>query len=266
MGEAEQLTPMIVGVRQSDINQSFSYHAWVVPEYKCLCMTIPKVACTTVKATLYHLAGNPVPEDVSDVHGHDVGMFLGEYDDAEIATILSSPEWVRFCFVRNPYHRLFSAYKSKIGNTWDTQYEWLRAAIREKFDYPVLDDRRAGMVTFEHFVRFLVDSDAGVRYELDPNASFDGHFNIQSRILMPHLIRYDIVGRFESLSEDLGQILTRLGAPEETIALSTVVRNPTPKIPLAAAYSHDLASLVYELYRQDFDAFGYDRDSWLFDS
>jgi hypothetical protein len=39
------------------------------------------------------------------------------------------------------------------------------------------------------------------------------------------LIPYDFVGRFENLAEDFSQILTRLGAPEETIALSTERQN-----------------------------------------
>ena len=266
MNDTGQLTSMIEAEKKNDTNQSFFYHAWVVSDYKCLCMTVPKVACTTVKVALYHLAGNSVPTEVSDVHGHDVGMFLGQYSVAEIVEILSSPDWVRFCFVRNPYHRLFSAYKSKIGNTWDTQYEWLREAIREKFDYPIRDGCRAGMVAFTDFVQFLVDSNAGVRYELEPDAVFDGHYNVQSRILMRHLIPYDFVGRFENLEEDLRQILTRVGAPEETIALSSEVRNSTARIPLATAYYRELATLAYNLYREDFEAFSYDRNSWLFDS
>ncbi len=264
--DIKQLSSMIEARRKNDTNSSFFYHAWVVPEYKCLCMTIPKVACTTVKTVLYHLAGNPVPTDGSDIHDHDIGMFLGQYSVADIVEIISSPDWVRFCFVRNPYHRLFSAYKSKIGNTWDTQYDWLRDAIRKKYDYPIRDGRRSGMVAFADFVRFLVDSDANVRYELHPDAVFDGHYNVQSRILMQDLIPYDFVGRFEKLEGGLRQILTHLGAPEETIALSSEVRNPTIKVPLATAYSSELADLAYELYREDFEAFSYDRDSWLFDS
>ncbi len=80
-----------------------------------------KVACTTVKVTLYHLAGNQVPTESNHIHGLDFGMFLGDYSTEEIIEILTSPEWVRFCFVRNPYHRLLSAYKSKIGNPSDSQ-------------------------------------------------------------------------------------------------------------------------------------------------
>jgi hypothetical protein len=33
---------------------------------------------------------------------------------------------------------------------------------------------------------------------------------------------------------------------------------------LAAAYDHDLADVVYRSYQADFEAFSYERDSWLF--
>ena len=266
MHDTKRMASLIEAAREYDVHQSFSYHGWVVPEYKCLCMTIPKVACTTVKVTLYHLAGNPAPAEPNDVHGLDIGLFLAEYSTEEIIEMLTSPEWVRFCFVRNPYHRLLSAYKSKIGNPSDGQYLWLRDAIRGKFNYPDGDGRRAVTATFAGFVRFLSDCNARVRYEFNPDAIYDGHFNAQSRILKQDLINYDFIGRFENFADDFKTVLTRIGAPEETIALASEKRNATAHVPLNAVYSHELADLTYDLYRDDFESFIYGRDSWHCDS
>lgn len=263
MDEVKQLESLIEAARQDDAHQTFSYHGWVVPEYKCLCMTIPKVACTTVRVTLYHLAGNPVPAEPNDVHGLDVGLFLGNCSTEEIIEILTSPEWVRFCFVRNPYDRLLSAYKSKIGNTRDTQYSWLQDAIRGRFSYPDDDRGSANIVTFADFVHFLSDCGGKVRYEFKPDAIFDGHFNAQTRILKQDLIEYDFIGRFENFADDFRAVLTRLGAPEETVALVSERRNVSAHVPLDGVYNLQLAALTYELYRNDFEAFGYGRDSWL---
>lgn len=263
MVEVKQLPSLIEAARANDANQSFSYHGWVVPEYKCLCMTIPKVACTTAKVTLFHLAGNPAPAQPSDVHGLDVGLFLGKYSTEEIIEILTSPEWVRFCFVRNPYDRLLSAYKSKIGNTRDTQYSWLQNAIRGRFNCPDGDRCSANMVTFGDFVQFLSDCGGKVRYELKPDAIYDGHFNAQTRILKQDLIEYDFIGRFENFADDFKTVLARLGAPEETVALVSERRNVSAHVPTDEMYSRDLAALTYDLYRDDFEAFEYDRDSWL---
>ena len=266
MNDTKQLASLIDAARKADVHQSFSYHGWVVPEYKCVCMTVPKVACTTVKVTLYYLAGNPAPTESNHVHGLDVGLFLRKYSTEEIVEILTSPEWVRFCFVRNPYHRLLSAYKSKIGNPSDSQYLWLHDAIREKLNYPAGDGCPRAKVTFADFVRFLSECGGKVRYELKPDAIYDGHFNAQSRILMQDLIKYDFIGRFENFADDFKTVLTRLGAPEETIALASEKRNATAHVPLNAAYSRELAALALELYRDDFEAFKYDRDCWFCDS
>ncbi|MDE2890453.1 MAG: sulfotransferase family protein [Gemmatimonadota bacterium] len=263
MNEAKQPASLIEAARQDDAHQSFSYHGWVVPEYKCLCMTIPKVACTTVKVTLYYLAGYPVPAQSNDVHGLDVGLFVGKYSTEEIIEILTSPQWVRFCFVRNPYHRLLSANKSKIANRGDTQYWWLRNAIRERFKYPDGNRCRANMVTFADFVHFLSDCGGKVRYELKPDAIFDGHFNAQTRILRQDLIEYDFIGRFENFAADFKTVLTRLGAPVETVALVSERRNVSAHVPLDEVYNPQLAALTYEVYRNDFEAFVYGRDSWL---
>lgn len=263
MNEAKQLASLIEAARQDDAHQSFSYHGWVVREYKCLCMTIPKVACTTVKVTLYHLAGNPVPAQSNDVHGLDARLFVGKYSTEEIIEILTSPEWVRFCFVRNPYDRLLSAYKSKITNRGDTQYWWLQNAIRERFKYPDGNRCRANMVTFADFVHFLSDCGGKVRYELKPDAIFDGHFNAQTRILRQDLIDYDFIGRFENFADDFRAVLKRFGAPGETVALVSERRNVSAHVPTDEMYSRDLAALTYDLCRDDFEAFEYDRDSWL---
>ncbi len=266
MDEAKHLAALIWTARENDVNQSFSYHGWVVPEYKCLCMTLPKVACTTVKVALYHLAGKSAPGNPNDVHGLDRGLFLARFSTEEIVEMLTSTEWVRFCFVRNPFHRLHSAYKSKIGNARDTQYLWLQDAIREEFNYPASDESPRAQVTFADFVHFLSDCRAKIRYELKPDAIYDGHFNAQTRILMQDVVSYDFVGRFENFAEDFRAILRRLGAPEETVALASEKRNPTVHVPLATAYSSDLAALTYSMYRDDFEAFDYGRDSWMSDS
>ena len=41
--------------------------------------------------------------------------------------------------------------------------------------------------------------------------------------------------------------------------------NTTQRLPLAIAYDKALADYVYGIYRDDFEAFGYDRDSWMID-
>ena len=91
---------------------------------------------------------------------------------AQIVEILRSPDYLRFSFVRNPYGRLVSAWKSKLA--WDDpQYRQLRASIREVCDYPVVGGQRAGPISFRDAVQCLL-ADPGV---------FDDHIRVPPRQL-----------------------------------------------------------------------------------
>ena len=181
---------------------------------------------------------------------------LLDFSDEECVNILTSPKWFRFCFVRNPYFRLFSAYKSKFLNYLDSQYHWLRDRIREKYDYPIRDGQPAGMVAFRDFVKYLRE---------DPDVFTDAHWCLQTYHLMLDTLQYDMLGRIETFEKDFGQVLRRLDAPAHFTDEITQRVNTTTGMYHAAVYDKELADCVYEMYKGDFERFGYDRDSWLFD-
>ena len=157
---------------------------------------------------------------------------------------------------RNPYYRLFSAYKSKILNHLDTQYAGTRDAIRSANDYPIRDGLPAGMVTFRDFVKFVEDT---------PDVSRDFHWATQTALLCRDVIDYNVIGRVETFEDDFRGILRTLNAPDDLLARVSDKVNPTTRIHHAAAYDHDLAARVFEIYRGDFETLGYEKDSWLFD-
>jgi hypothetical protein len=237
--------------RSTDDYRTWGYHSRVSVAHRYVCVAIPKVACTTTKTVLRELEGLPVAE-----HIHDEGHRLSDFTIEDNVIMLSSPDWLRFSFVRNPYARLYSAYKSKIGNTWEKQYDWLKAEIRDAFDYPIRAGVRAGMVTFDDFVRFVAES-------ADPRVITDGHLAVQSAILQQDCIPYDIIGRFESFQADFRAILARLGSPEGVAAQVDQIMNPSPCSPMATAYRRESAAKVYNLYEADFDTWHYQRDSWF---
>ena len=82
---------------------------------------------------------------------------------------------------------------------------------------------------------------------------------------MPDAIPFDAIGRLENFVHDFAEILRRFGAPTEMLATIAEPVNPTVKIYHAAAYDRELAGCVFDMYKADFDNFGYDADSWLFD-
>jgi hypothetical protein len=259
MSEMQQLEALIDEHRQKHLH--LWWHSWASPGRKYLYIAVGKAACTKIKLTLHALEGYPKLTDASSVHDRNVpGLTfvprLTDYTNAEAVEILKSPRWFRFCFVRNPYYRLFSAYKSKMLNFLDPQYEPTRDEIRARFGYPLRDGRPAGKVAFRDFVTYV---------EAMPDQDRDCHWRSQTALTMPGMIKYDLIGRMESFANDFEQVLRRLSASADLIAAAPEPVNPTTKLWHAAAYDKELASRVYDVYRDDFNNFGYDRDSWLFD-
>ena len=255
MTDTEALADKISEVRETDLHQSFSYHSWVSVKHKYICMTVPKVACSTIKLLLNQLEGKPDPEDLGDIH--DRGLHLSDFTVDENVEMLASPEWFRFAFVRNPYDRLLSAYKSKVG-IWGDEYGWLQEEIKAAYDYPIHPQGWKAIPAFRDFVRYLV-------FHWD-RVGGDGHFNLQSNILAHDLINYDSIKWFFYFVDEFRGILQRFNAPQEIARRVSVRRNVTLPVHHPLAYDRELADSVYELYRQDFEQYGFEKNSWLYDS
>ena len=187
---------------------------------------------------------------------HEEGIrYLSDFDTDRVVEMLSAEEWYRFAFVRNPYDRLFSAYKSKIGNVdAESFYQDAQNEIRALNDYPTVAGHKAGAVCFRDFVDFVVDG----------GRAHDGHWCVLAKRMLCDVIPYDFIGRFETFRHDFAAVLRRLDAPPQILASTARVYNRSAEIWLAAAYDRETAAAVYGHYRQDFESFGYDRDSWLF--
>lgn len=243
-------------LKDPGVGHSWGYHSRVSVEHRYVCMTVPKVGATTIKRTLREFEGLREITDHGVLHDDGQQPRLATLQPTDASVALTSTEWFRFAFVRNPYDRMFSAWKSKIANPRDTQYAGLRNDIREAFGYPAAVAGTTPVVAFADFMRFIVDSD-------DPEVAYDGHWNLQTRFLLRDLIAYDVVGRFETFAGDFSDILRSLEAPERVLAMAIEVTNATARLPLAAGYDRQLADIVYRYYQPDFEDFGYGRDSWM---
>ncbi len=247
--DKQDLAAAVDAKRKDDTYGTFD-HSLVSLQHRYLWIILGKVASSTTMSTLRRFEGSPHRGMLKDDEPS-----LRHFSTDEIVEMLISPEWCRFCFVRNPYDRLFSAYKSKIGDPdGDPNYEEEQTEIREMFDYPQRDGRRIGIVSFRDFVRYVHDG----------NRHHDSHWCVQVKRLAPEMISYDFIGRFETFQRDFKALLRRLGAPPEIVTSAEQVHGQTAKICLPAVYDRELADTVYGIYKDDFEAFGYDRDSWMF--
>ena len=227
-------------------DNTWDYHSRASKRHKYLTVATPKVGCTTVKRTLHAFEGLPPADPWWAVHETGDELRLAHFSKADQQMLLSSPDVLRFAFVRNPYDRFLSAWKSKILRN-DPSYEPLQVQVRERYGLPP-----DVMVPFGDLARHLAEAGPP-----------DAHWERQVDVLALDRITYDTIGRFENFSEEFNAILKRLGAPDDVLTLGVEVTNPTGELPFAAAYDSELAALVYDFYRADFETFGYERDSWF---
>ncbi len=85
-----------------------------------------------------------------------------------------------------------------------------------------------------------------------------------SWLLLPDLMCYTHLIRTESLAEDLGQVIADIapGRNAESLLAKYTLNESLPLPDWRSHYDEEIAGLVYNYYREDFERFGYAEDSW----
>ena len=91
--------------------------AFVIPEYKLIFFTFPKVACSEWKRLFMRIDGNPkwcLTRGIN-VHGRKVNKLsvLGDYDTEVATAMMTSPAWTKAAIVREPKERVLSSFLDK---------------------------------------------------------------------------------------------------------------------------------------------------------
>jgi Sulfotransferase family len=221
----------------------------VLPRQRVLFLPMPKAACTSVLWSLAELAGmtpadfegSTLPEPSAALTVHDMNAWAPDHrlDHYEDPAMLTEDGWLRFTVVRDPWHRLWSAWLSKLLLREPRfialygQQPWFPREPEDAGD--VVDD-------FRRFVAAVGDGEAE-----------DVHWAVQlelsSQLPLTH------VGRAERLADTLELLYAHVGtAPPAPLAR----RNASP-LPLPPhAYDEAAAEVVRRYFGADLEAFGYD--------
>jgi len=194
---------------------------FILDERKLVYASVAKSACSSIKTSM-------------------VGEFPGDrsihYNTQHLShkrIPRSKKPYFSFTYVRNPYDRLISCYKDKFvkkrGSFIYANY---------LFGYLSTDD------SFEDFVRKVTRL---------PDFLCDRHFKSQSGIVFSRGARMDHIGRIEDLPGDFEDIRTRYGFAE--LGILNRSRQPGDE----ALLTEEVREMVYNRYRKDFEAFGYER-------
>lgn len=233
-------------VVHSNLNNSDAVAAF--PELRVVFNRIKKSGNSTVTAFLAELSAEETGRrfiSVRDVTKSALSPVRCSWREAQ-----EMRGYIYFTVVRNPYDRVLSAFLNKV-------------ALGEKG----IDSRKPrfravpgwGQATPEGFAKFVAFLDNG-------GLLHDRHWWPQRELLIIPPERFDLVGRLETLPEDMARLLTMTGRdPERARALE----KPHPleasqplKITGATAkraqfYSPELEEVVQRLYARDFSSFGY---------
>lgn len=236
---------------------------------------VPKVACTNWKRVMIVLSqslsdqGTPYrdPLDIPREYVHNSSTHLtfnkfwrryGKFSRHLMKIKLK--KYTKFLFVRDPFVRLISAFRSKFELENEEFYQKFAVPMLKRYSNhtslpaSVSEAFSAGLrLSFANFIQYLLDP------HTEQLAPFNEHWRQVHRLCHPCQIDYDFVGKLETLDQDAAQLL-RLLKVDKLLQFPPSYRNRTAssweegwfaKIPLAWRQQ------LYKLYEADFVLFGY---------
>ncbi|XP_020895323.2 carbohydrate sulfotransferase 11-like [Exaiptasia diaphana] len=238
----------------------------VSDKHNLLYCYIPKVACSNWKRVLMVLNGDaadPYQPKIADLHNRSHGLFryLHEYPSDEIVYRLNT--YYKFLFVRHPFERLVSAYRNKFIDSYNlTLFKKMygRRIIRHFRRNPDPTSLRTGEgVSFSEFVKYLLKSDPEY---------MDQHWKQYDMLCHPCLISYDYIGHFENLLPEANTLLKTLQVDDVTAFPGNMSsKYKKSSLNLAKQYfkkiTREQSEELYNLYRHDFNMFGYSSEEFM---
>lgn len=191
-----------------------------------------------------------------------------------IRSVLNNPEYLKFGFVRNPYHRIVSAYLDKVVK-WDVESEEYQTQMYGLYgdDQVVRKLRNETKPTFKEFlagVERVISTPRTKSFDLRTAAAYEDntsrreiHWRPQVELLHPDLIHFDFIGKFGRMDEDKKHVLkwmykhTDRRLPEGRRRMHST--DPKDKVALFKELREDqeIKNLVMKAYKEDFQRFGF---------
>ena len=177
--------------------------------HRALYCFVPKVGCTTWKATLVSLRygqqyGRVKNED-GTIHNHLVltqqGMvMLHLTDNTAAAHIIENDNITKFVFVRHPIERLVSAYRDKFESRHDRFHKRYGRKILKMFRTNATKKElsRGSDVTFPEFIQYVLGGNNNPHW----STYIDGCCLCQ--------LNYDYIGKFETFTNDSIHVLNEV--------------------------------------------------------
>ncbi|NES64035.1 MAG: sulfotransferase family 2 domain-containing protein [Okeania sp. SIO2D1] len=138
---------------------------------------------------------------------------------------------------------------------YDSIYDRISQKIQFFLGYPKLEDidLEQNPVSFAEFINFICEQNV---------KCMDKHWMPQNLILDYDRVEYNFIGRIENFEEDVNSLFEKIQAPKYMYQYIGGKMNSSQKIGRASLWMDELAEKVYEKYKSDFEAFGYEKMSY----
>lgn len=240
---------------RSRLFQKFSNKSFINREKEVMLCKVPKIASTSFRKVFLALAGM---SDVMEMRDDSIYTPKFQSKLTFVKDLHSSQEFHRFkkfMFVRNPLKRLLSAYKDKIFAIHPGGRDKVYHQINRLYDeYPGLNRSKInhfshenGPLTFEEYLYFVTDW-----YNSDSQIySVHEHFLDIHSLCKVCDVKYDFIGKMETLSEEVQYIFNRL---DINITFPTYkARNKVQKKPTSELVEDSYRPLPLDLRRKVFN-------------
>lgn len=236
-------------------------------KFNCIYIESPKCGCSSIK-TLIQTYEHEGPNrehalDIRDLHNKSVNSRslpglkysgVSGLCDREFIKVLSDQSIFKFSVVRNPYTRIVSAYNDKILKSLNEKVKVVSTL------YPNMSElsKREKLerdVSFSDFLRFILSHKI--------SSEMNVHWRPQHALLLYDYLNYDFIGKLEDADQSWKKIYNKVYANKRKFIPLMKKNITSKKAPTTALfYTDELANKVYDFYKNDFLAFGYERESY----
>lgn len=235
-----------------------NYHFSISLKYKYFYCEVSKAGCSATKIALWQheIEDANLPEKIQKVclapHrpiSEHILVKPFQLGRELFNSYVASPDVFKFVVVRNPFSRALSGYLDKVVRG-EAQFNTLRQNISTI--------RGCNPSDIDHSTVTFLEFCEALKLFKRPK-QFDQHWRPQAAHICSSFIKYDVFAKLESIDEDMELISERIGvkhiSKERGRDHATSANDK-----LLTFYSEDEANIIRDIYREDFDLFGYSLD------